>query len=99
MGNVSLTTNCISLDQTQPVLDSCRDNEAQNIPENFHALDEGTQEFIRNLLLDRDEARSQLKAAQTDQAIIRGQLTTVDSRVASKFLCISSLYCCSDLCF
>jgi hypothetical protein len=65
------------------------------MPENFHALDKGTQGFICDLLHERDEARRQLKAAQTDQAIIRGQLTTADARVASKFSCISSFYCCS----
>jgi len=66
------------------------------MPENFHAFDEGTQEFIRDLLRKRDEARHQLEAAQTDQAIIRGQRTTTDSRVASKFLYISPFYCRFD---
>ena len=52
---------------------------------NFHALDEGTQGLIRNLLRQRNETRRQLDVAQTDQVIIRGQLSTADTRVASKF--------------
>ena len=64
----------------------------------FHDLDEGTRELIHDHLCEKDEARrnyseetkktqrleAQLEAAQTDQAIIRAQLTTADSRVASK---------------
>ena len=69
------------------------------MPENFHALDEGTQEFIRELLRKREETRRQLEAAQTDQAIIHGQLTTANSRVACKFLYASTFHCCSDSCF
>ena len=66
------------------------------MPENYHALGDGTQEFIRDLLRKRDEARRQLEAAQTDQAIIRGQLTTADSQVANKFLYISPFYYCTN---
>jgi len=58
--------------------------------------DEGTVEYIRQLLREKDEARenysqetircqrlaSELEAAQANRAIIRAQLTAADSRVA-----------------
>ena len=73
--------------------DLCRDGNA-DLPENFHALDKGTHGLIYDLLRERDKVRRQLDAAQTDQAIIRGQLTTADARVASKLSRTSSPYCC-----
>ena len=64
----------------------------------FPGADEGTVEYIRQLLREKDEARenysqetirsqclaSEFEAAQTDRAIIRAQLTATDSRVACK---------------
>ncbi|KAG2557402.1 hypothetical protein PVAP13_8NG254901 [Panicum virgatum] len=48
-----------------------RDNDA-DLPANIHALDEGTQGLIRDLLRQSDEACRQLDAAQTDRVVIRG---------------------------
>ena len=64
----------------------------------FPGADEGTVEYIRQLLREKDEARenysqetirsqrlaSELEAAQADRAIVRAQLTAADSRVACK---------------
>jgi len=36
------------------------------LPENFHALDEGTQGLIHDLFHERDEVRRQLDVAQID---------------------------------
>ena len=60
--------------------------------ENFHALDKGTHGLICDLLRERDKVRRQLNAAQTNQAIIRGQLTTADARVANMLSCTSSFH-------
>ena len=60
-----------------------RDADAE-LPANFQALDEGTQCLICDLLRQRDETRRQLDAAQTDQVVIRGQLSNADTKVASK---------------
>ena len=64
------------------------------LPPNFRVLDEGTQDYIRNLLRQLNEARSDLDRARTDQVIIRGQLTSADTKAASKFSNHASL---SDL--
>jgi len=53
-------------------------------PANFQDLDEGTLGLIRDLLRQRDEARHDLDRVQTDQVVIRGQLTNTDTKVASK---------------
>jgi len=55
------------------------------LPQNFRILDAGTQEYIRDLLRQFNEARSDLDRARTDQVIIRGQLTSADTKAASKF--------------
>ena len=47
-------------------------------------MDEGTQGLIRDLLHQRNEARRDLDRAQTDQVVIRGQLSNADTKVASK---------------
>ena len=49
-------------------------------------MDEGTQGFIRDLLRQLADARRDLDRAQTDQVVIRGQLTNADTKVASKSL-------------
>ena len=54
------------------------------LPPNFQALDEGTQDYIRDLLRQLNEARRDLDRAQTDQVVIRGQLTSSDTKAASK---------------
>ena len=46
-------------------------------------MDEGTQEFIRDLLRQCNEDRHDLDRAQTDQVVICGQLTNADTKVAS----------------
>ena len=76
-------------------------------PENpFDDLDEGTRNLIWDLLHEKDEARqnyteetkktqcleAQLEAAQIDQAIIRAQLTTTESRVAGKFFIMKQFF-------
>ena len=55
------------------------------LPLNFRILDAGTQEYIRDLLRQLNEVRSDLDRARTDQVIIRGQLTSADTKAASKF--------------
>ena len=55
------------------------------LPPNFRILDVGTHEYIRNLLRQLIEVRSDLDRARTDQVIIRGQLTSADTKAASKF--------------
>jgi hypothetical protein len=55
-------------------------------PSSTKALDEGTQGLIRDLLRQRDKTRRQLDASQTDQVVIRGQLSNANTKVASKFL-------------
>ena len=55
------------------------------LPPNFWILDADTQEYIRDLLRQLNEARSDLDRARTDQVIIRGQLTSADTKAASKF--------------
>ena len=52
---------------------------------NFRILDAGTQEYIRDLLRQLNEVRSDLDQAWMDQVIIRGQLTSADTKAASKF--------------
>ena len=64
------------------------------LPPNFRILDTGTQEYIRDLLRQLNEVHSDLDRAWTDQVIIRGQLTSVDTKAASKFSNHASL---SDL--
>ena len=54
------------------------------LPPNFRVLDAGTQDYIRNLLRQLNEARHDLDRAQTDQVIVRGHLTNADTRSASK---------------
>jgi hypothetical protein len=55
-------------------------------------LDEGTQDYIRDLLRQLNEARRDLDRAQTNQVVIRDQLTNVDTKAASKIFrpCLSS---------
>jgi len=55
------------------------------LPPNFRMLDAGTQEYICDLLRQLNEVRSDLYRARTDQVIIRGQLTSADTKAASKF--------------
>ena len=64
----------------------------------FPGVPESTKEFIRQLLCEKDEARenysqenirsqclaAELEMVQSDQAIVRAQLTAADSRVACK---------------
>jgi hypothetical protein len=52
---------------------------------NFWVLDAGTQEYIHDLLRQLTEARNNLDRAQTDQVVISGQLTSADTKAASKF--------------
>jgi hypothetical protein len=54
------------------------------LPDNFQALDEGTQGLICDLLRQWDEARRELDRAQMDQVVIRGLLSFADTKVASK---------------
>ena len=51
-----------------------------------------TQEYIRDLLRQLNEARRDLDRAQMDQVIIRGQLTNADTKATSKIFqpCLSS---------
>ena len=55
------------------------------LPQYFRILDAGTQEYIRDLLRQLNEVRSDLDRAQTDQVILCGQLTSADTKAASKF--------------
>jgi len=64
----------------------------------FPGVLESTEEFIRQLLREKDEAREnysqetirsqrlaiELETAQSDRAVVRAQLTAADSRVACK---------------
>ena len=54
------------------------------LPPNFRVLDEGTQDYIRDLLRQLNEARRDLDRAQTDQVVVCGQLTNADTKAASK---------------
>jgi hypothetical protein len=54
------------------------------LPANFQVLDEGTQDYIRDLLRQLTEAHRDLDRAQTDQVVVRDQLTNADIKVASK---------------
>ena len=54
------------------------------LPPNFRVLDEGTQDYIRNLLRQLNETRCDLDRAQSDQVVVRGQLTNADTKAASK---------------
>ena len=55
------------------------------VPPNFRVLDAGTQDYIRDLLRQLNEVRCDLDRAQTDQVVVRGQLTNADTKAASKF--------------
>ena len=64
----------------------------------FHSVDEGTREYIRKLLREKDEAHdnyseetkrshrlaAELEVAQSDRAVVRAQLSAANSRVACK---------------
>jgi len=72
----------------------------------FPGVPESTNEYIRQLLREKDEARenysqetirsqhlvSELEAAQADRAIVRAQLTAADSRVACKSLLLKHCF-------
>ena len=45
------------------------------LPPNFRVLDQGTQDYICDLLRHLNEARRDLDRAQMDQVVVRGQLT------------------------
>ena len=62
---------------------SCRDVDAE-LPANFQDMDEGTQGLICYPLRQRNKALHDLDQAQTDQVIICGQLSNVDTKVANK---------------
>ena len=55
------------------------------LPANFQVLDEGTQDYIHNLPHQLTEAHCDLDRTQTDQVVVRGQLTNAETRAASKF--------------
>ena len=60
------------------------------LPASLQDLDEGTQGFICDLLQQLADAHRDLDQEQTDQVVIRGQLSFADTRVASKLflLCL-----------
>ena len=102
----SCSITLISYDYDLLFLQSlCRDDaspssDSSDSERPFPGADEGTVEYIRQFLRNKDEARqnysqktirsqrlaTELEVAESDRAVVRAQLTAADSRVACKFL-------------